>query len=54
MGNLSVSFPVLSACASNPVLRTLLLAELASLAIDVGGPVMLPEGSRVETLTPAK
>ena len=49
-----VSFPVVHACASDPVLRTLLLAELTSLAIDAWEPIMLPEGSRVQTLPPAE
>ena len=53
-GELSVSFPVLCTFASDPVLHTLLLAELASLAIDAYEPIVLPEGSRVQTLPPAE
>ena len=49
-----MSFPVLRACASDPVLRTLLLAELATIALDAGGPIVLPKGSRVQTLEEAE
>lgn len=52
VGKLAVSFPVLRACASDAVLRALLIAELASLALDAGGPVILPRGARVQTLEP--